>query len=203
MLPAAQETLRRFAVDSHSGRKWQARSGPRLLAHNLRRLIEWETLRGLAQATIAACGVHLHMHGRRTQQAQEVQAQQSQAPQAQNLSQSACLAARGAAVSQSGRQVQSRSQSVRAAGADAAVSQSGPQVQSQLVSQGRSQSASQQVQTQQSPQILATQEPRSKFASFCMQSALRHPEPEEAIRRRPSIDESQVTAHASQASQDF
>ena len=96
--------------------------------------------------------------------------------------------------------MQSRSQSVRAAGADAAVSQSGPQVQSQLVSQGRSQSASQQVQTQQSPQILATQEPRSKFVSFCMQSALRHPVTEEATRRRPSIDESQATADASQAS---
>ena len=65
MLPEAQETLRRLAVDSQCGRRWQARSGPRLFAHGLRRLVEWEALRGLAQATLAACGVHLQTHGRR------------------------------------------------------------------------------------------------------------------------------------------
>ena len=65
MLPAAIETLRRLAVDSHSGRKWQARSAPRLSAHGLRRILEWEALRGLAQATLASCGVQLQQQGRR------------------------------------------------------------------------------------------------------------------------------------------
>ena len=56
MLPEAQETLRRLAVDSQCGRRWQARSGPRLFAHGLRRLVEWEALRGLAQATLRPAG---------------------------------------------------------------------------------------------------------------------------------------------------
>ena len=63
MLPEAIETLRRLAVESQTGRRWQARSAPRLHAHGLRRLLEWEALRGLAQATLAECGVQLQ-HGR-------------------------------------------------------------------------------------------------------------------------------------------
>ena len=92
MLLAAIETLRRLAVDSHSGRKWQARSAPRLNAHALRRILEWEALRGLALATLASCGVQLQQQCRRrrlpagadtTQQQQ--QQQQQQQPQRQTL----------------------------------------------------------------------------------------------------------------------
>ena len=58
MLPEALETLRRLAVDSRCGRRWHARTSPKLHAHGFRRLIEWKALRGLAALTLAAIGVN-------------------------------------------------------------------------------------------------------------------------------------------------
>ena len=65
MLPEALETLRRLAVDSRCGRRWHARTSPKLQAHGLRRLLEWEALRGLAALTLAAVGVNTHALTRR------------------------------------------------------------------------------------------------------------------------------------------
>ena len=78
MMPEAIETLRRLAVESQTGRRWQARSAPRLHAHGLRRLLEWEALRGLAQATLAACGVQLQQHGRQGRLPGRAETQQRQ-----------------------------------------------------------------------------------------------------------------------------
>ena len=78
MLPEAIETLRRLAVESQTGRRWQARSAPRLHAHGLRRFLEWEALRGLAQATLAACGVQLQQHGRQGRLPGRAETQQRQ-----------------------------------------------------------------------------------------------------------------------------
>ena len=65
MLPEAVETLRRLAIDARCGTRLHARRGPRLRAHGLRRLLEWEALRGMAALTLASLGSDVHALTRR------------------------------------------------------------------------------------------------------------------------------------------